>query len=148
MTLPRSIPELASPKLAGAALGMLPAASFFFLGALFAPETVFDFLEEALFDDEGFFILLYMFTQLVLFLHLTALLSVTWNWAAWPVAIFFGGFFVIMGNILLMACIEMGPSVGPTGAAPILLVLSFVASSLILAIHVWIGVRLATLAAE
>jgi hypothetical protein len=148
MTLPRSIPEVAYPKLAGAALGMLPAGAFFFLGALIAPETIFEFFEEVVFDDEGFFILLYLLTQLALFLHFTALLSVTWNWAAWPVAIFFGGFFVIMGNILLMACIEMGPSVGPTGAAPILLVLSFVAGSLILAVHVWIGVRLASLAAE
>lgn len=148
MTLPRSLPEVAYPKLLGSALGMLPACAFFLFGALLAPETVFDFIGEAVFDDEGFFILLYLFTQLVLFLHLTSLLSVSWSWAAWPVAIFFAGFFVIMGNLLLLACIEMGPSIGPSGAAPILLVLSFVASSLILAVHVWIGVRLAALAAE
>lgn len=148
MTLPRSLPEVAYPKLLGGVLGLLPAGVYFFCGLLLAPETFFDFFGDVVFDDEGFFILLYVSTQLVLFLHLTTLLSVTWSWAAWPVAIFFGGFFVIMGNMLLLACIEMGPSVGPSGAAPIFLVLSFVACSLILAVHMWIGIRLASLAAE
>lgn len=52
-----------------------------------------------------------------------------------------------MGNSLLMACTETGP-VGPTGAAPILLALAFVVGSLMLAVHVWICVRLASLAAK
>lgn len=148
MTLPRSIPELAYAKLGGGVLGLFPAGAYFLFGALLGAESVFDFIGDVVFDDEGFFVLIYAATQIVLFLHLTTLLSVTWSWAAWPVAIFFAGFFVIMGNMLLLACIEMGPNIGPTGAAPILLVLSFVASSLILAVHVWIGVRLAALAAE
>ncbi len=43
-----------------------------------------------MFDDGSFFILLYLLTQLALFLQVTPLLSVTWNWEAWPVAIVFG----------------------------------------------------------
>jgi hypothetical protein len=101
------------------------------------------------FDDEGFFILLYVLTQFALFFHVTALLSVTWSWAAWPVSIFFAGFFVLTGNFMLIACLETAPgSLGSSGVAPVMLVLSFVACSLIFAVHIWIGARLSAMGGE
>ena len=149
MMLPQSVAELAYTKLLGAMLGLGPVVAYFLLGALFAPETIIGFLEEVVFDSEGFFILLYVLTQFVLFLHVTALLSVVWSWAAWPVSIFFAGFFVLMGNFMLIACLETAPgSFGPSGVAPVMLVLSFVACSLIFAVHIWIGARLSAIGAE
>lgn len=149
MMLPQSVPELAYTKLLGGFLGLTPVCVFFLMGALFAPGTIVEFFEDVVLDDEGFFILLYVLTQFILFFHVTTLLSVTWSWAAWPVSIFFAGFFVIMGNFMLIACLETAPGgMGPAGVAPVMLVLSFVACSLIFAVHVWIGVRLSAMGAE
>lgn len=147
MMLPKSLPETAYAKLLGAALGLAPVIGFLLAGAVLSPEAVSDFFEYMVFDDEGFFVLVFVLLQVLLFLHVTVLLSVTWSWGSWPVSIFFAGFFVIMGNILVFACIETGPMLG-SGVAPVMFVLSFVTSSLILAVHVWIGLRLSALAGE
>ncbi len=104
--LPRSQFEISAGKIAGSALGLLPAGAWFLLGALLAPELVGDFFEEIFRDGDAFLGLVYAMTQLALYLQLIVLLSISWSWAAWPLSIFFAGLIVIMGNVMLIACLE------------------------------------------
>lgn len=110
--LPRSQLEIAMGKVAGSALGLLPAAGYFLCGALLAPKVIAEFLEEVLTEPEAFLAIVYLLTQVALFLQLVTLLSISWNWAPWPLSIFFAGLIVFMGNAMLLACLE-GMSSGP-----------------------------------
>jgi hypothetical protein len=111
--LPRSQFEVSMGKVAGSALGLLPAAGWFLCGALVAPSLVADFLEELFSEPEFFLAMVYLLTQVALFLELVALLSISWSWAAWPLSIFFGGLIVFMGNAMLIACLEGAMIRGP-----------------------------------
>ena len=94
------------------ASGLLPAAGYFLCGVLLAPRGVADFLEAVLTEPEAFLGIVYLLTQVALFLQLVTLLSISWNWAAWPLSIFFAFFIVFLGNVMLIACLE-GTSTGP-----------------------------------
>jgi hypothetical protein len=119
--------------------------SFLFLGVLLAPEIVGDFLDDVVFDDEGFFVMSYFLTQVVLFLHLTTLFSVSVRWAAWPVAIFLAGFVVIVWNMVFIGCLSEMIR-GPEGAVFFLLA-GFGAAQVGVA-HWMVGQRLTKLAGQ
>jgi hypothetical protein len=145
MMLPRSLREIAYGKLGGCAIGLAPAVGFLFLGVLLAPELVGDFLDDVVFDDEGFFVMSYFLTQVGLFLHLAVLFSVSVRWAAWPVAIFLAGFVVIVWNMVFIGCLSEMIR-GPEGAVFFLLA-GFGAAQVGVA-HWMVGQRLTKLAGQ
>ncbi|MAT14201.1 MAG: hypothetical protein CMJ46_02915 [Planctomyces sp.] len=91
--LPLSIPQIAYQKIAGCLWGLVPITSFLLLGCALAPENVFEFLENAFFNEEGFFLLVGFICGCIAFLHLIAYLSLYVKWGALPVAIMIGGFY-------------------------------------------------------
>ena len=141
--LPRTLPETAYAKLAGSLLTLAPATALLLTGFIIEPEYLEEFLEHVIFDEAilGFG---YFMCQIVLFLHLTTLLSILWTWAAWPVSIFFAGFIVIMGNALVGSCCTLS---GPVDDEAIFFVGSVCSSVLIVIVHLWIGQQLSRLAA-
>ena len=102
--LPRSVPQIAYAKLAGAAIGLLPA--FFFLvagGILGFRELWQEFVRFRLVD----FLAISFFTMQVLTgVQLAMLLSVALDFAAWPLAIAMAGFGMIIETIALVSFFE------------------------------------------
>lgn len=144
--LPRSIVDLSYGKLGGAVLGLAPCAFYFLLGALMAGQETGNIVDFFLQDADALLGLAYFVLQFVLFWHLAALLSIVWRWAAWPVAVFFAGAFVIAGNLVLVACLTTAK--GPAPQEALLVFLCFIASALVFACHLLIGVTLERLAGE
>lgn len=145
--LPRGLLEVSYAKLAGAALGLAPALFYFGCGAVLKPQVLvalFEFLAQ----PDLLLLFTYLVCQIILFWHFTALLSIVWTWAAWPVAVFFSGVFVIVGNVMLFACLEATAGPPPVPAEVLLTVLCGMAFSLVFAVHVWIGHTLERLAGE
>jgi hypothetical protein len=143
--LPRSQFEVSMGKVAGSALGLVPAAAWFLCGALLAPGVVAEFLEELFSEAEFFLVIIYLLTQVALFLQLVVLLSISWNWAAWPLSIFFSGLIVFMGNAMLVACLE-GASTGPEEA--VFFFLCCFGAGLAGIVFVCVATRLRSLAAD
>lgn len=98
--LPRSVGSIAGAKVLGASIGLLPAL---ILAMLSFPAVLDDQFIKELSRRNGqtaFFCLLMM--QVVLGIHLAALLSVTLRWAVWPVALFLAAFCEIVGVMLFV----------------------------------------------
>lgn len=143
MGLPISVPELAYRKAAGALAGTLPLLAGFAIGVLMVPDKVADFFGDMLADKTGagFGAFVLAALQYILFLHLTAFLSLVIKRGALPLAIgiqYVGGMVFIamtafmfggqMGGVLFLACL--------------------VCIGLTIPLHFGIGMRLARLAAE
>ena len=144
--LPRSVSEIAYRKLAGHGLALIPVAACFWLGALLAPDTVIDFLDLVFDDADVFLAFIYAVSQLVWLMHLITLLSVTIDWAAWPVAIFCAGFSVFLWNVMFLACLEGAFSgFGPAGEVTLFMICIFGCGQVALT-HWLIGERLRILA--
>jgi hypothetical protein len=140
--LPMARIELVRDKLLGCILGLLPTLGYLFLGTLLAPGLVGELVEECLRDGDAFFAVNYLLTQVALFLHLTVLWSLLWNWSAWPVSILLAGLIVAMGNLMLIACASGGG--GPVHG--LFFVLWCFGAGSAIAVFMWIGVRLEYLA--
>jgi ABC-type transport system involved in multi-copper enzyme maturation permease subunit len=141
--LPTTQTRIATGKIFGCALGLLPACGYLSLGALLARDFVGDAAREFLSDGMAFFRVNYVLTQLALGLLVTALLSVTWRWSAWPVSIFFAGLSVFMTNVMLFACLDWA-DIGPRGGAPFF-VWCFGAGQAAF-MYYWVDIRLRQLA--
>jgi hypothetical protein len=141
MTLPISVPELAYRKVAGALIGTLPLLAFFVLGAILVPEKWGDFFD-AVFRESTFGVLVVAILQYILFLHLTAFLSLVIKRGALPLAIaiqYLGGsFFLGFVSFFIFA--------GGVGVASF--VIGFICLVLIVILHRAIGYRLVRAAAE
>jgi len=143
--LPVSVPELAYRKVAGTLAGTLPLLAGFVLGVLLVPDDVGKFLDDMFSEPVGVGVFIVIILQFILFLHLTAFLSLIIKRGALPLAIaiqYLGGsFFMTFLTILFSA----GGSSGP-GAICFLTGLICVAMTVVL--HRAIGLRLARAAAE
>ncbi len=98
--LPRSVGSITGAKVLGASIGLLPAL---ILAVLSFPAVLDDQFVKQLSSRGGqtaFFFLLMM--QVVLGIHLAALLSVKLRWAVWPVALFLAAFCEIVGVMLFV----------------------------------------------
>ena len=119
--LPISTAKMFWSKFFGCLMGLIPAATFFLLGAMIYPEGIAEFLDDAL-DEVGFY---YAVSQYLLFLHLVVLLSISIKWGAMPLAfaIMFignqmvfmmmfgvggGGEEAVLGVFVIFSCIGMG----------------------------------------
>ena len=89
----------------------------------------------------------YVVSQLVWLMHLIALLSVTIDWAAWPVSIFCGGFAVFLWNMMFLACLNGAYSVVPAAEVVLFMICMFGCGQVALT-HWLIGERLRTLAGQ
>lgn len=144
-TLPVSVPELAYRKVAGILAGTLPLLAGFLLGMLLIPEDIGKYVYDLLSDATGFGAFTVMILQYILFLHLTAFLSLILKRGALPLAIaiqYLGGsFFMTFLTIIL----SMGGSSRP-GVVFFITGAICVAATIVL--HSAIGFRLARAAAE
>jgi ABC-type transport system involved in multi-copper enzyme maturation permease subunit len=144
VTLPVSVPELAYRKVAGVLAGTLPLLAATGLGMLLAPKDTGDFFSGLLREPEEFGMLTVFVLQFILFLHLTAFLSLVIKRGALPLAIaiqFFGGSFLMSLLAVMFISSGGGPGVVAIVTALICLALTFV-------LHHAIGLRLARAAAE
>jgi hypothetical protein len=143
--LPVSVPELAYRKVAGTLAGTLPLLAGFVLGVVLVPDDVGKFLNDMFSEPIGVGVFIVIILQFILFLHLTAFLSLIIKRGALPLAIaiqYLGGsFFMTFLTILFSA----GGSSGP-GAICFFTGLICVAMTVVL--HRAIGLRLARAAAE
>ena len=145
VTLPVSVPELAYRKVAGTLAGTLPLLAGFVLGLLLVPGDVGDFLNDFFRDSDDFWVLLFLILQFVLFLHLTAFLSLVIKRGALPLAIaiqYLGGSFIMTFTTMLFS---FGRSAGP---GTICLVFGTICVVGTIVLHRAIGLRLARAAAE
>lgn len=146
--LPRTLADVSYAKIAGGLLGLAPAVYYLLVGCWLAADEVASTLGQLTDNADAILLLSYVLLQFVLFWHLAALLSVVWRWAAWPLSIFFAGVFVVVGNGMLIACIEGMPGQGPGSEEAMLVFLCFIASGLVFTIHIWIGMALERIAGE
>ena len=145
VTLPISMPELAYRKVAGALAGTLPLLAGFVLGVMLVPDAVGRFLDDMFREWVGFGMFIVAILQYILFLHLTAFLSLIIKRGALPLAIaiqYLGGtFFTTFMGLL----VSLGG--GRTDNA-IILLLIMVCIVMTIILHCAIGWRLARVAAE
>ena len=133
--LPCSGPYIWYSKLGGHLLGLVPALAWLGVGALLAPES---FLGGAsFFFAEAFGLLLVL--QYLLFLHLTAMLSLLIRWGAMGVAFFA----VYVANFMCLGMFFFAFT-GDAG----LVVVAALGIALVAGLHVGVGLRLRALAAR
>jgi hypothetical protein len=143
MTLPISVPELAYRKVAGALAGTLPLLAGFILGVLLVPDKVGNFFDEMFKEPDSFGLLIVMILQYILFLHLTAFLSIVLKRGALPLAFaiqYVGGYF-----FMLFSALFFGFAGGP-GA--MISIVGFICVVLTGILHFSIGFRLERVAAQ
>ena len=103
--LPRSVPQIAYAKLAGAALGLLPALFFLVGGGVLGLGELWKEFERFRLVD---FLAVSFFTiQVLAGIQLAMLLSVALDFAAWPLAIAMAGFGMIVETIALVSLFEV-----------------------------------------
>lgn len=145
VTLPISVPELAYRKVAGALAGTLPLLAGFVLGVLLIPEDVGKLLNEIFSESNAFVMFAVVILQFILFLHLTAFLSLLLKRGALPLAIAIQ----YLGGSLLMTFVAITfQSSGGVGDGPILFLIAVICIVLTFILHRAIGLRLIRAAAE
>jgi ABC-type transport system involved in multi-copper enzyme maturation permease subunit len=145
VALPISVRELAYRKVAGALAGTLPLLAGFVLGVLLVPDAVGKFLNDIFSEPIAFGMVTVAILQYILFLHLTAFLSLVIKRGALPLAIaiqYFGGAFFMT---FLAMILSAGGGTGPGGIC-IFTGTICVVSTVVL--HRAIGLRLERAAAE
>lgn len=143
--LPRSVSEIAYRKVASHGLALLPAATYFWVGALLAPNSVINFLDAVFDDTDVFLAFVYAVSQFLWLMHVIALLSVMIDWAAWPVSIFCGGFAVFLWNAMFLSCVVDTLGKGPTDEVTFFMMCVFGCGQVAIT-HWLIGERLRILA--
>ena len=133
--LPKTVAELAYPKLLGCFLGLIPVTTYFFIGFLIWPEGFGEALEE-LIEEPGAWLFL---ASYCLFLHLVSLLSLYVKWGALPLAF---ALIYVMGPMCLTTVFIRGPDEGLLAVAAMA---SFIACGIM---QVFIAQRLRELAAQ
>jgi hypothetical protein len=143
--LPVSVPELAYRKVAGTLAGTLPLLAGCVLGVLLAPKNVGDFFNEMFREPIAFGVFCVAILQFILFLHLTAFLSLILKRGALPLAIaiqYLGGSF-----FMAFLTIIFSPG-GRGGDVAICLFAAMICVVTTVVLHCAIGSRLARAAAE
>ena len=145
--LPLSTMEVSYTKLVGALVAIIPAIGCLFSAVLLIPEEVGEIIED-LFRRAGNFLgFSYFCLQVLLGVHLATYLSVVSRWAVWPLAIFMGGFIIVMLNMMVVSCLSAMMIGGGDEEAILFLMCcgSFVGTVFV---HVLIGQRLVAMRAE
>jgi len=111
MMLPRNMNGVAWSKVGGCAIGWWPSLLMIVLGGLLVPNAVSSILD-GLFDPDIFFGVVYFAMQIVLFLELTVLTSISLTWAAWPLAAPLSFFIIFICNALILTCLATASTGG------------------------------------
>jgi len=98
LTLPKSLPEIAYSKVAGAMLGMIPTLCTL---CVCSSPFIGDLLSSLRRSPEALLWITYLLSTVFLALHLVTLFSISIDWAAWPVAIILGVGVTFFGNLLI-----------------------------------------------
>lgn len=146
MMLPRTVNGVAWSKIGGCAIGWWPSLLLITLGGLLVPNVIAPVLD-GLFDPDAFFPVAYFMMQVVLFLEMTVLTSISLTWAAWPLAAPLSFFLVFLGNAFLLTCMSAVANSGNSFQV-ILFLLTGVSLVLAAVLYRRIGVRLITKAAD
>lgn len=145
ITLPVSVRELAYRKVAGSLAGTLPLLAGVVLGALLVPKGFGEFINGIFEHATAFLGFTLTMVQYILFLHLTAFLSLVIKRGALPLAIaiqYLGGaIFMTFTSLFLSGS-------GGGGAEGVLFVTGAICVVLTVALHRAIGLRLTRAAAE
>jgi len=144
VTLPISVHELAYRKVAGVLAGTLPLLAGLVLGGLLVPEKIGEFLNDLCRHPVGFGVLAITILQYVLFLHLTAFLSLILKRGALPLAVAIQ----YLGGSFFMTFLAMGLSLGRADPGAIYFIIGFICAVLTAVLHRAIGLRLTRAAAE
>ena len=143
--LPVSVPELAYRKVAGTLAGTLPLLAGCVLGVLLAPKNVGDFFNEMSREPITFGVFCVAILQFILFLHLTAFLSLILKRGALPLAIAIQ----YLGGSFFTTFIGLMFSFGGGGSGEaVILFLIMICVVMTVVLHCAIGSRLARAAAE
>ena len=146
MTLPFSVRHLAYRKVIGILVGTLPLLAYFVVGVILVPNQTGDFIGEILSHPESFGMLLVAVFQYILFLHLTAFLSLVLKRGALPIAVvvqYLGGSFSLGFMSIIFV---MGGGAGAAEVVPYFIILICIVLTGVL--HRAIGLRLVRAAAE
>jgi hypothetical protein len=143
--LPVSVPELAYRKVAGTLAGTLPLLAGFVLGLVLVPDMVGNFLDDIFKEPITFGMFTVAILQFILFLHLTAFLSLILKRGALPLAIAIQ----YLGGALFMTFLAMIFSVGgSSGPGAICFFAGAICVVSTIVLHRAIGLRLERAAAE
>ena len=135
MMLPKSLPAVAYPKVAGCLFGLFPTVAWFGVGILLAPGSFGEAIEE-LFEEPGFW---WSASQYLVILHLVTFLSLFIKWAALPMTL---GIVVFTNWCCLWTMFEAGRSSSDGPFVVMCLVSLFV----VVVLHFAIAERLRSLA--
>ena len=143
-TLPISVHEIAYRKVLGVLAGTLPLLAGYLVGLLMAPNKFGEFIADINREPSMLGFLVVWFLQLILFLHLTALLSLFIRWGALAAAT---GIYII--GVIMFGMFSMILFSGFTGGlGGFLFLAGFVCVVLTIPLHFAIGYRLGHLAAQ
>ena len=139
--LPRSVPQIAYAKLAGAAIGLIPALLFLVGGGILAlPELDREF-DHIRFTDV--MAIVFFTLQVLAGTQLAMFLSVALDFAAWPLAIAMAAFGMGLETAMLVSCcLGLFNMRGSSGDLFIFVSGSFLAAALFVTFHVLTLVRL------
>ena len=144
VTLPVSVRELAYRKVAGVLAGTLPLLAGFALGAMLVPEEIGKFFNDMDQHPIVFGVFAITILQYVLFLHLTAFLSLILKRGALPLAVAIQ----YLGGSFFMTFLAMGLSLGRADPGAIYFIIGLICAVLTGILHRAIGLRLTRAAAE
>jgi hypothetical protein len=147
MMLPRSLNGVAWSKIGGCALGWWPSLLMITLGTLLFPSAMSAILD-GMFDPDMFFGVVYFSMQIVLFVEITVLASITLTWAAWPLAAPLSFFAVFLCNALIMTCLIAAAGNGGGGVQVVFFLLSGISLVAAIILYNRIGARLLAKASE
>jgi len=139
--LPRSVPQIAYAKLAGAAIGLIPALLFLVGGGVLAlPEFDREFGNIRFTDVMA---IVFFTLQILAGTQLAMFLSVALDFAAWPLAIAMAAFGMILETAMLVSCfLGLFDMRGASSDLFIFVSGSFIAVMLFVTFHVLTLVRL------
>jgi len=144
VTLPISVRELAYRKVAGVLAGTLPLLAGVVLGGLLVPDAIGSFFRDMEKQPTLFGVFAITILQYLLFLHLTAFLSLILKRGALPLAIAIQ----YMGGSFFMSFLAMGLSLGRAEPGAIFFIIGVICAVLTAVLHRAIGLRLIRAAAE
>jgi ABC-type transport system involved in multi-copper enzyme maturation permease subunit len=147
MMLPRNINGVAWSKIGGCALGWWPSLLMITLGSLLVPNVMTSILD-GMFDPDMFFGVVYFGMQIVLFLQLTVLTSISLTWAAWPLAAPLSFFMVFVCNALVLTCLAASAVSGGGGIQVVFFLLSGISLVAAIILYNRIGAKLLAKASD
>jgi hypothetical protein len=147
MMLPKTLNGIAWAKIGGCIVGWWPSLLMIALGGLLVPNVISSILE-GIFSPDTFFVVAYFVMQVVLFLELTVLTSISLTWAAWPLAAPLSFFSLFIANGMLLTCLMTAFATSGNNFQVVFFLLTGVSAVLAAILYQRIGARLLNKASD